>query len=578
MMMRFMLVLALAALACYAIPDAASAQDGEQVKAGHREAAQRYYDAFASGVKLTGTVEQNGSRGQFVAYSFNKRFLVRETFGALDSFGVSANNEYWVGSSYELPFKIEQEDNPSTWVLNLLADGSYLEEPYWSCFNYVDEDAGGFNFEFKVEGLPAVKVVLYSDTEDPQYLQMMSLEIPLSPNDSGSNTRRSYYQYTVEPGGAVYTNHETSREIDPSGSTVNFAEYLVESVDRLEGEPAELSVDLGRGPVGDKSQTVSAPVEVPVETNKGFFIVPVTFAGSDETVNFILDTGASSSIMTPAAAELAQVKSDLSIPAYGHGSKADFGLGLCTTASLGRADAPAEQRIPLSGIPAAIISPNNTDLIGAMGFYGVGGILGISILHQYVAKFDADAKIITFYPPQIFNVDQHVGRPNIEYWLDVEDLVYFKGKLNGTLEGEVVLDSGLQQDLALLRETLDNAGIELNKIDERDGMVVGGSRSFDYVEVPSFELGPMGWQDIVASMTDDSQGLQSARGLLGFVGVSLFFANRITLDLFNQRMYVEPYDGVEQFGKPQQEPPTDQEGTAPPGDDAGKTKLPVDIG
>jgi len=578
--MRYLIMLALLLV----LPCAARADEGAEIKEAHRLAAKRYYDSFASGVQLSGSVEQNGSQGRFDAYSFGGEWVVRENFGALDSFGYTKDDAYWVGSSYELPFAIDKEDNPATYVLNLLADGAYLEDPYWSNFNYVSEDAGGYNFVFAVAGLPAVNVVLYSDTEDPQYLQMMSIEMQLSPADKESNSRRSFYSYTVEPSGEVYTSRETSREIDMSGQTVNFSEYVVENVEKLSSKPPEMNVSLERKPVGTLSDALTAPVEIPVDLGKNFFIVPVTFAGHDVTVNFILDTGASSSIFTPDAAELAGLTSDLAIPAYGHGSHADFGMGLCTTASLGQATAPPEQRAPLAGIPAAIISKDNTDLLSAMSFYGVGGILGVSVLYEYVAKFDPEKETITLYPPHLFDATKDVGTPNVEYWLDVEDLIYLKGKLNGTLEGDVVLDSGLQQDLALLRETVEGAGITLQVIEERDGMVVGGSRSFEYVKVPSFELGPMGWNNIVASLTDDSQGLQSARKLLGFVGVSLFYANRITLDLFNQKMYVEPMEGAAAFGKPapeteaalagEEQPPVEQ----PQEDDGGKTKLPIDIG
>jgi hypothetical protein len=558
-------------IAVLVIPTLALADAGQEIKDGHRAAAKRYYDSFASGVKLSGSVDQNGSSGQFVAYSYGDRWLVCETFGQLDSFGYSSPDGYWTGSSYELPYMLDQQDNPASYVLNLLADGSYLDEPYWNDFNYVGEDAGGYNFNFAPAGLPPVKVVLYSDSDDPQYLQMMSAEIALSPGDIDSNTRRSFYHYTVDANGEVFTERETSRELSSGGETVNFAEYVVDSVEKLQAEPAELNVNLDRKPVGSKSSTITAPVTVPVDLSKDFFLVPLTFENG-VTYHFILDTGASSSIFTPDAAKSAGIETSLSIPAFGHGSRADFELGLCTTASLGTSDMAPDTRAPLAGIPVAVISENNKELLAAMAFYGAGGILGVSVLQQYVATFDAENKNITFYPPQLFNTEQNVGRPNIEYWLDVEDLVYLKAKLNGTLEGDVVLDSGLQQDLALLRETVEKNGIELPKVDEREGMVVGGARNFDYVSVPSFELGPLGWNNILASLTDDSQGLQSARGLLGFIGVSLFFANKVTLDLFAQRMYLEPYG----------EPPTLPEGGSPeqpPADNGdGKTKLPVNIG
>ncbi len=50
------------------LPLPAYAQTGEQIKEGHRAAALRYQEALAAGVKLSGTVDQNGSPGTFSAY------------------------------------------------------------------------------------------------------------------------------------------------------------------------------------------------------------------------------------------------------------------------------------------------------------------------------------------------------------------------------------------------------------------------------------------------------------------------------------------------------------------------------
>ena len=112
--------------------------------------------------------------------------------------------------------------------------------------------------------------------------------------------------------------------------------------------------------------------------------------------------------------------------------------------------------------------------------------------------------------------------------------------------GEVVIDTGLQLDLALLSETLEYNGIELEKKFSSESTVVGGVRSFDFVNVPSFDIGPLHLENKIASMSSDDRGTMSGRFLLGYVGVFFFGDQRVTLDLFNQKMYIEPNEDVQQ--------------------------------
>jgi hypothetical protein len=529
---------------------AAPADRGADIKQQHRAAAEKYFSSLKSGVHLTGTVNENGSMGRFDAYFLDGVWAVRQQFGDLNSLSYDGPEGSWTSSNYGLPYMFEPEDNPASTTLGLLTGGEYLDEPNWSNFIYIDDVAGGYNFRFAPPGLPAAQVVLYADSADPQYLQIMSVEIRLSEHDADSNTYRSFYYYATDDKGNIHTERETGREIDSTGETSSFSEYTVERTAPITALPAEAQFSFARTPVGGLSSQLTAPVEVPVDVGNGYFIVPVTFAGSDQTWNFIFDSGASASLFTPEAAAAAGLVPSINVPAHGHGSRVDFQMGLCTTASIGRVDAPAEQRAPLAGFPAARVSENNTDVLAAFRQYKAGGIMGVSMLHQYVATFDHLGGKLTLIPPHLFNAKNDVPVPNVEFWIDVEDLLYLTAYMSDgvqpeKLKGEVVLDTGLQQQLAVLRETTDHAGLALTKVDSRKNTVLGGIKSFDYVTVPSFELGPLSWQDVEASMTDDDKGTLSARGVLGFVGVPLFFGTRVTIDAFAQRMYIRPLDEAE---------------------------------
>lgn len=530
--MRILIIVMLLAL-----PNAALAQEPNELKEAHREAARKYFEPFEEGLFLSGTVEQNGSAGTFEAYFLGEEWYVSKSFGELTYFGYGGESGYWLGSNFSLPYTIDPEDHPADSVMNLISSGSYMDDEWWEYFSFVSEDAGGYNFVFNPPDLPKVELVLYSDSEEPHYLQLMRLVVPFSEHDPTSLTHRSYVYYGELEDGRLYSIRETGRDVDQDGETVNFTEYLVEHYEKLTERPSQFDINTTRQPVGIASSSLTEPVVVEVDTSSGYFMIPLNFEGSDETFYFVLDTGATASLFTQEAAQAAKIESSLSINAHGHGTRTRLNAGLCTTASIGEAGGDAQA--PLSGFPVTTIPDSSKSLLDTMKLYGASGIMGVSVLHQYVTTFDFPQNRIVLYPPSVFSEEQHISRPNLELWLDVESLVFCTGTINGQLKGDVVIDTGLQQELAILSETMELAGIELEKVDQGLHTVLGGVRKFDIVTVPLFELGPIPFVDAIATLTNDDRGDLSARGVLGFIGITLFQETRITLDLFNERMYIE---------------------------------------
>ena len=119
--------LALFALLLVAIPTLAFSQTTEELRQKHREAAQKYFDAYSDGMMLQGSIEQDGSTGHFVAYYLNNEFFVQHNFGNLFWTSFSGPQGKWVSSNCNLPYKIESTDNPSNTALNLLSEGEYLK-------------------------------------------------------------------------------------------------------------------------------------------------------------------------------------------------------------------------------------------------------------------------------------------------------------------------------------------------------------------------------------------------------------------------------------------------------------------
>jgi predicted aspartyl protease len=507
------------------------------IREQHRTAARKMLDVLSHGAILRGEVEQNGSKGSFEAFFHNGTWLVRESFGSMvnEAF-FSPDSGAWSGGNYCLPFQIDEHDSPANTVLNMMGNGAYLDDTFWQYFEYQGEEAAGYRFRFAPPALPAVQVILYSDPVEPEYLQLKFAEVSIAPDDPKSIKHRSFYEYQVDSEGQLYSARETGKEVDQDGRAVNNTVYTVKQIQQVTEKPAQLVFDTVRRPVANSGAGMTAPVTVTADTTHGFFILPVTMKNG-ETLNFILDTGASASLFSPAAVLSAGLDSSVVTMAYGHGSKQEFEMGMVEGASLGSA---AAGLVPLAPFPATKIPASSKDVLETLQLMGCAGILGVSPLHQYVTTLDFNNKQVIFTPQQIFDPATAVPGPHLTFTLDAEDLIYVKGRVNDGLVGQIAIDTGLQQGLALLRETMDHAGLTLTKVDTQTSTVVGGKKSFDLVSVSSFDLGPLRLENRTATVTEDDRGSLAARHMLGFLGIELFKEARVTLDLFAQRMYVEP--------------------------------------
>jgi len=585
-------VIMLAALAGVLLALApALAEETEEIKAAHRTAALSYFDTIQAGIVLEGAVLRNDSPGRFKACYFDDAWLVKQTFGEMVWYGYTGPENSWSGSNYSLPYIVEPEDNPANASLELLTSGEYLDDPFWEHFHFKGEDAGGYNIQFSPPDLPVVNIVLYSDPDEPFYLQIMSLELAMAEDDPECVSYRGFTYYQQDEEGRVLTSRETGRELDASGETINFVEFIVEDVSWPDKQPADMEFEFSRQPFSKSATAIKAPIDIYTNTENAYFLVPVNFSGVDETYWFILDTGASSSLFTPATAVAAGLVPSLTLPTHGHGSRAEFSVGLCTTASIG--EAGDEVQVPLDGFTATAI-PEDSEVLMALAFYEAAGILGVAPLHQYVATFDYAGETITFIPPELFDAEEVMTPHTYVINLDVEDLIYCPAVVGDEHVGEVVIDSGLQEDLALLRETMEYYEVDLEVIDERNNTVVGGIHSFDYVLAPSFELTvaetpeghrPLRMEGAMASLTNDDYGTMSARKLLGFVGMTLFFDVKITLDLFNQKLYYEvpedmvlSEDGLAAQLISEGDEESDDAEVEEDSEQDQHTKLPVDIG
>ena len=161
--MRYLTIaglLLLAQLSCLpalAAPDAPAKSTTKltpaQLKDAHKVAAKKLLDVLNAGVVLKGTEVQNGTDGQFEAYFYQGSSLVREIFGQIQNQFYRGPEGAYAGTNFSLPYQVNPADSPADTVLNLLSDGTYLEDPYWSQFTYIGEVASGYVYYVSLKGV-----------------------------------------------------------------------------------------------------------------------------------------------------------------------------------------------------------------------------------------------------------------------------------------------------------------------------------------------------------------------------------------------------------------------------------------
>ena len=147
--------------------------------------------------------------------------------------------------------------------------------------------------------------MLYNDPELPNYLQIMQVQVAISPSDPESYTYRGSYYYETDDAGRPVIVREVAKEYDHTGNTASEKNFLVEDMQQITAAPDGLTFDFERDAVGDGRATIAAPIDIPVRASELRFMVPMHFDGSDKTYYFLFDTGASASLLSEEAATAA---------------------------------------------------------------------------------------------------------------------------------------------------------------------------------------------------------------------------------------------------------------------------------
>jgi len=274
---------------------------------------------------------------------------------------------------------------------------------------------------------------------------------------------------------------------------------------------------------------------IPFELCNNFVFVPVRVNGS-EVRSFVLDTGASGSLLNEALANSLRIE-------VAHQHEANVGTGEGST----RLGFSKNVALRLSGIDFPMKSIAVVPLADLESIMGrpIDGILGSDLFRRYVVTIDYAARIITL-------IDQkQYAYHGIGEVIPVRlsgDRPFVKATItpvgSNPIEGLFVIDTGDDSTLGLHTPFVEKYKLRSSNqkmIPRLAHGMSGDSRTWQG-RVASFQLGKFTIDHPVATFAEATKGSEATRSYDGVLGGEILRRFKVTLDYSRRQMILEPND------------------------------------
>jgi hypothetical protein len=249
-----------------------------------------------------------------------------------------------------------------------------------------------------------------------------------------------------------------------------------------------------------------------------------------DSLSFILDTGCSGISLDSSTAE------DLKIPVTKSNAIVN-GIAGHTRAGFIYA-----QELKLPGLEIDSLDFHVTDYTILKSFYGekINGIIGYSVLKNYVVALDYDRSLITFYSKGTLKYPKggYLLKPNINSQLFQQAFT----KDSRKIESNFIFDIGADVCL-MLSADFDNDSTPMKKnrkryIKQAEG--VGGKIVMQTTVMREFKLGPYRFRNVPVCVFDDACNVTSYPYGAGIIGNELLRRFDIILNYGNKEIFLKP--------------------------------------
>jgi hypothetical protein len=363
-----------------------------------------------------------------------------------------------------------------------------------------------------------------------------------------------------QPGDAQTIETTLSDYVDLSGR--KRAQHTVSGVVGTPSNDVDAVLDSLRAPVAVDAALFQPPTAVtkdfrflgsgssatiPMRYSERHVWLKVSINGSPPE-DFLLDTGASVTVIDSAYAAKLGLVSQGSMQGSGAGSEGHFAFSRVQTL---RVEGKAGEGVELSSqnVVVAPLSP----YLAAYFWRDTPGVLGYDFLSRFVTAVDYEGQTLTITDPEHF---QYEGKGKAIPMSLSNGVPVVHGSLDGHYDGDFRLDVGSGSSVDLHTPFVERYGLQkkITKKVETQGAGFGGSIAIDMTRMSRFVMGPYVIEDPIVGLSRATSGAFTSKDFAGNVGNRILDRFRCTFDYSRKTVYLEPNrrfgdrDGFGKFG------------------------------
>jgi len=250
--------------------------------------------------------------------------------------------------------------------------------------------------------------------------------------------------------------------------------------------------------------------------------------------DFIVDSGASVSLIDSTWAAGHGIQSEGKMQAMGAGAAGDVGFAKVSSIKVAGTDGSG---VEIGGQKIAVLALNR--FIAPFFWHDAAGILGYDFISRFVLEIDYDAGLLTLHDPKTF---QYAGKGTAVPITLAGSIPVVKAKLDDQYEGAFRIDVGSGSTVDLHGPFVKKNGLR-EKVPRTVEVVnggFGGTFSSHLARMKKMEIGPYAWTSPLVILSGAETGGLASQDYAGNIGNEILDRFKCTLDYEHRMIYLEP--------------------------------------
>jgi hypothetical protein len=277
----------------------------------------------------------------------------------------------------------------------------------------------------------------------------------------------------------------------------------------------------------------TGPARVPMRYGERHVWVKASIDGGPPE-DFIVDSGASVSLLDSAWAASHGIKSEGKMQAIGAGASGDVGFAKLSSIKVAGSDGDG---VEITGQKIAVLALNR--YVAPFFWRDAAGVLGYDFISRFVMEVDYDNGALTLYDPKTF---AYAGKGTAVPITLAGSIPVVKAKLDGQYEGQFRVDVGSGSTVDLHGPFVKKNGMreKLPKTVEILNGGFGGTFTSHLARMKKMEIGPYAWIDPLVILSGAETGGLASEDYAGNIGNEILDRFKCTLDYEHRFIYLEP--------------------------------------